>query len=50
MGGVDTHARAGGTADKVGGPFSKDGAVGKQFESDGKIGVPCPLVSWCWLL
>jgi hypothetical protein len=28
----------GGTAQKVGGPFDKEGAVGSQFRSDGNIG------------
>jgi hypothetical protein len=28
----------GGTAQKVGGPFDKDGAVGSKFKSDGAIG------------
>lgn len=28
----------GGTAQKVGGPFDKDGAVGKQFTTEGSIG------------
>ena len=28
----------GGTAQKVGGPFDKEGMVGKQFNADGKIG------------
>lgn len=29
---------AGGTAQEVGGPFDKDGAVGKQFTTEGSIG------------
>ena len=28
----------GGTAQKVGGPFDKEGTVGKHFNADGKIG------------
>ncbi|KAH7320810.1 hypothetical protein B0I35DRAFT_477357 [Stachybotrys elegans] len=28
----------GGTADKIGGPLSKDGLVGKQFTTEGSIG------------
>jgi len=28
----------GGTANKVGGPFAEDGAIGKNFKEDGKIG------------
>ena len=28
----------GGTAQSVGGPFDKEGAVGKHFNADGKIG------------
>lgn len=28
----------GGTAQKVGGPFDKQGAVGQHFNADGKIG------------
>ena len=28
----------GGTAQKVGGPFDKEGAIGKNFNADGKIG------------
>ena len=28
----------GGTAQKIGGPLDKDGAVGKHFNADGKIG------------
>ena len=28
----------GGTAQKVGGPFDKDGVVGKQFTTEGTLG------------
>ena len=28
----------GGTAQKIGGPFDKDGAIGKQFTTGGSIG------------
>jgi hypothetical protein len=28
----------GGTAQKIGGPFDKDGVIGKQFTADGSIG------------
>ena len=28
----------GGTAQKIGGPFDKDGAIGKQFTAEGSIG------------
>jgi hypothetical protein len=28
----------GGTAEKIGGPFDKDGVVGKQFTTEGSIG------------
>lgn len=28
----------GGVADKIGGPLSKDGAIGKNFNEDGAIG------------
>lgn len=28
----------GGTAQKIGGPLGKDGAIGKQFTADGSIG------------
>lgn len=28
----------GGTAQKIGGPFDKQGAVGQHFNADGKIG------------
>jgi hypothetical protein len=28
----------GGTAQKVGGPFDKDGAIGKQFKESGAVG------------
>ncbi|MCJ1233602.1 hypothetical protein MMC14_001560 [Varicellaria rhodocarpa] len=34
----DTNGAIGGTAQKVGGPFDKEGAVGKQFNADGGIG------------
>ncbi|KAI1773418.1 hypothetical protein F4818DRAFT_422525 [Hypoxylon cercidicola] len=33
-----TKGAIGGTAQKVGGPLSKDGAVGKQFTDTGSIG------------
>lgn len=36
-----THAAdgsVGGTAQKVGGPFDKDGAIGQQFTSKGAVG------------
>lgn len=28
----------GGMAEKIGGPLSKDGAIGKQFTTDGSVG------------
>lgn len=28
----------GGTAQKVGGPFDKEGSIGSNFKADGKIG------------
>lgn len=37
-----THSPAegaiGGAAQKVGGPFDKEGAIGKQFTTDGSVG------------
>ncbi|KAI5928160.1 hypothetical protein F4810DRAFT_181371 [Camillea tinctor] len=33
-----SEGNIGGTADKVGGPFSKEGAVGRQFEDTGAVG------------
>jgi hypothetical protein len=32
------HNAAGGTAQEIGGPLDKEGAVGKQFTTDGSIG------------
>lgn len=33
-----SEGKIGGTAEKVGGPFSSRGAIGKEFEKDGSIG------------
>ncbi|CAF9932155.1 MAG: hypothetical protein GOMPHAMPRED_006509 [Gomphillus americanus] len=42
QGNVGSHftedGKIGGTAQKVGGPFDKDGTVGKEFTKDGTIG------------
>ncbi len=35
---VTANGALGGTAQKVGGPFDKEGMVGKNFNADGKIG------------
>ena len=38
---IDTETEngaIGGTAEKIGGPFDKDGIVGKQFTTEGSIG------------
>ncbi|KAJ8607357.1 hypothetical protein MRB53_040375 [Persea americana] len=35
---VNADGKVGGTAQEVGGPFSADGSVGKQFTKDGAIG------------
>ena len=32
------HGALGGTAEKVGGPFDKEGTIGKQFTTEGGIG------------
>ena len=32
------HGAIGGTAQKVGGPFAKDGMIGSNFTADGSIG------------
>lgn len=36
--GLTADGALGGTAQKVGGPFDKEGMVGKNFNADGKIG------------
>jgi len=35
---VNADGKVGGTAQEVGGPFSADGAIGKQFTKDGAVG------------